>query len=148
MNYGDTLPLFGLASRDQSQKIQRMNEGVERAVRQRKIDASLQDRTSEGERLRDEGIEKADIGADGWVDVVALPLIRELAGRMETFTTDEVWDLLDRRQLPYPEERRAMGPAIVKAYARGNIEPLDTWRLSKRPECHRRPLRVWRARSV
>lgn len=67
-------------------------------------------------------------------------VIVDVARKSETFTSDDIWP----RSGNCPEPR-AMGAAFRVAQKLGLIVPTAEWRLSTRAECHRRPLRVWRA---
>jgi len=99
---------------------------------------------AEGERLRDEAIDRVEQHAPpDWADEalnVVIGLARE-EGR--EFTTDAVWAGLNGAQPPEP---RAMGAVMRKAVMLGWIEKTDRMEMSKRPRCHRRPLTVWRSR--
>lgn len=68
--------------------------------------------------------------------------VRRLAKREATFTTDEVWQALKRSKAT-TSERRAMGAVMRKAAADGVIRSTQTYRVSTRPECHRRPVTIW-----
>jgi hypothetical protein len=73
----------------------------------------------------------------------AIDAIRSVAGTAATFTTDEVWTVLDRRGVGGPPEPRAMGAAMRQAQRDGLCRPTDRVVPSVRPDCHRRPVRVW-----
>jgi hypothetical protein len=93
---------------------------------------------------RDEAIDRAERNADEEWKSMALECVLILAGIKQTFTTDDVWQLLSTR---YPEaathEPRALG-AIMRQVARKNIiAPTKEYAQSSRKECHARPLRVW-----
>lgn len=96
----------------------------------------------EGERRRDEAIHRVDLHADGdWKDA-ALRTVRSLAASRTTFTTDDVWKLLAGAGYEV-REPRAMGAVMRRVAGAGLIRATDHWALSKRPECHRRPVRIW-----
>lgn len=66
-----------------------------------------------------------------------------LVRKGEDFTTDDVWHLLHHTGLKTPEPR-AMG-SIIRSFAKERfIRDAGYYRKSMRPECHRRPLAVWR----
>lgn len=67
-------------------------------------------------------------------------VIEDVAGLYEHFTTDDVWE----RITTHTHEPRALGALMRKMASRGVIEATSDWYISKRPECHGRPLRVWR----
>lgn len=75
--------------------------------------------------------------------------IRAVAGRLERFTTEDVWTELDVRGVRHPEERRWMGP-LLNRMARAKVPAVsltNTWR--KPPGAarrnHGRPMAVWRS---
>lgn len=77
-----------------------------------------------------------------WMDDT-LAVIHLLSHTYSEFTTDWVW----LRVQEYPKERRMMGVAMKAAQALGYIFPTNEYRPSTRPECHGRPVRVWRSRA-
>lgn len=92
------------------------------------------------ESERDIAIERVEHAAPAdWKDS-ALTLVEALAKRTDTITTDDLWSLLD-----HPPEPRAMGAIMKRAQKNGWIEPTDRIKKSERPECHARPIRVWRS---
>lgn len=98
-----------------------------------------------GERLRDEAITRArEHAPDEWYSL-AWDAVRIVARAADEWTTDEVWALLDERGAPAPPEPRAMGAIMRDVKRRGLATPTDRTRLSTRPDCHRRPIRVWRS---
>jgi hypothetical protein len=58
------------------------------------------------------------------------------------FTTDDVWDLLERRGIAAPTEPRAIGPVIAKALRAKAIE--DTGRMAKSVRRHSTKITVYR----
>jgi hypothetical protein len=60
-----------------------------------------------------------------------------------TFTADDVWDALDAEYDVATHERRALGAVMRWATRRGICHPTDDYTPSRRPECHKRPVRVW-----
>jgi hypothetical protein len=95
-----------------------------------------------GEELRDSGIQKADEHADPKWRRDALATVRRCAESRSLFTTDLVWEHMESET----HEPRAMGAVMLRAQKLGWIQPSENWELSRRPECHRRPIRVWRSR--
>ena len=65
-----------------------------------------------------------------------------LASTRQQFTTDDVWQRLGHVSTHEP---RAMGALMKRAASRGVIRATDGWATSTRPECHGRPIRVWRS---
>lgn len=92
---------------------------------------------AEAESAKAHAIENVERGAPKWVDQ-AIDMIAALAAIGEPFTTDALWGYL-----PPPPEPRAMGAAVKRCEVLGYIRPTGRWVLSKRKECHRRPLREW-----
>lgn len=90
-----------------------------------------------GTVLRDKAIDRVEAGAPDFVTEVTT--IISLFAIGDQFTTDDIWRLCNDR----PREPRAMGAAMRHACKLGLCQPLKEWRLSTRPACHRRPLRVW-----
>jgi hypothetical protein len=72
----------------------------------------------------------------------AMRVIRDLAERRATFTTDDVWQRLGHVSTHEP---RALGALMKRAASAGVIRATDGWAVSSRPECHGRPVRVWRS---
>lgn len=100
----------------------------------------------QGDSKKAAAIGKALQYADAmWVQA-ALNAVFRVACNEELFTTDSVWTWGDG--LPTPREPRAMGSVMRVAEKAGWIEPTREHWLSKRPVCHRRPLRVWESRLV
>ena len=96
---------------------------------------------AEGVRRREEAI--ATVAEHAWPEDkrALLSAVLVVAERQDELTSDDVW--IEAGVVV--DEPRLMGAIMRGAQARGWIVPLDEWRLSERPECHRRPLRVWRA---
>ena len=104
----------------------------------------LFDPADEGTRRRDAAIDQArDHAPEDWYRLANRAVV-EVTRTHGLFTTDDVWAVLDRWDAPAPPEPRAMG-AVMRDIGRSRVAvPTDRTRLSERPECHRRPLRVWR----
>lgn len=97
-----------------------------------------------GEALRERAIAQVEQNANEAWKKAALEGVTGLASRLATFTTDHVWAWM---RLKHPAlttpEARAMGAVMVKAASEGIVVATKEWELSTRPECHRRPVRVW-----
>ena len=91
------------------------------------------------ERARDEAIARVSESHDTWIERIALPVIIGLVRLGMPFTTDEVWAGIEVA----PPEPRAMGAAMMAAKRKKLCRPSLEHRISKRPECHARPVRVW-----
>lgn len=99
----------------------------------------------EAARRRDHAIALVEQHADGdWMSVAARA-IKIIAGGRDQFTTDAVWALLDAWGAFPPHEERAMGAAMRAAARDGLCVATTEHRLSSRPACHRRPIRVWQS---
>lgn len=93
-----------------------------------------------GQALADEAIDRAAAAAPSdWVGLARL-VIRGLAATGDDFTTDELW-----ARLPSPPEPRAMGGIVRWAVNAGLIEATGRARPSVRPECHGRPVTIWKS---
>ena len=104
---------------------------------------TLGERIAAGEAARDEGITRAEEHApDVWWEL-AWGCVRAVAAVKAEFTTDDVWELLEAQPAPAPPEPRAMGAIMRRAKRERLAEPTDRTKLSTRPACHRRPVRVW-----
>jgi hypothetical protein len=99
----------------------------------------------ESERLRDEALERVDEHAPLDWKSCAQQAIRYVAERRPELTTDPVWYMLDAWGVAMPPEPRALGPLMKSAVTRGWLLPTDKVHKSVRPECHRRPLAVYRS---
>ena len=72
-------------------------------------------------------------------------VIDTLAATRQHFTTDDVWQRLGHVSTHEP---RALGALMKRAASRGVIRATDGWATSTRPECHGRPIRVWRSECL
>lgn len=80
--------------------------------------------------------------APEWLDI-AYRAVKIVAGRHETFTTDDVWAILGGTAGTH--EARAMGAVMNRIRREKIATPTSSIEISNRPECHRRPVRVWRS---
>lgn len=96
------------------------------------------DNIRQGELLRDEALERLEEAHKLWISQ-ALDAVHGLASRRDQLTTDAIWHVVGSP----PKEPRAMGAVMRKAASRGWIKATDRTKLSVRPECHRRPIRIW-----
>ena len=67
--------------------------------------------------------------------------IDTLARRQATLTTDDVWAAIGSPA----DEPRILGNVMRQAAQDGVIAAIDRYIPSTRPECHCRPVRVWRS---
>jgi len=68
--------------------------------------------------------------------------IREVAGRLEYFSADDVFAEMPEEAMP---DGRRFGPLMLKAVKAGICEKTDRHILSVRPANHGRPIRLWRS---
>lgn len=94
--------------------------------------------------ITDNAIRQADDAANPEWKAAADKIVRKLAKSKRTFTTDDVWNRLDKTGLA-TREPRAMGAVMRRAKGAGLIRSTGTFQVSARPECHRRPITVWSA---
>ena len=99
-----------------------------------------------GEVLRERAIRRVERNADAVWKEDAYKAAVAVARKNETFTTDEIWSLLGGVG-DGTHEGRAMGAVMRRVASTGVAQATGEIRLSERPECHRRPLRVWRSRT-
>ena len=93
---------------------------------------------------RDEAIERVAGHANpDWL-TEAMDTVISMAIRLDTFTTDDVWDHLASTGVT-THEPRAMGAVMVSAQRLGWVTATSHWRVSRRRSCHSRPLRVWKS---
>jgi hypothetical protein len=94
----------------------------------------------EGQRARETAIAASCRGVDAdWI-ARALLAVQTAALGSDTFTTDDLWAYVE-----LPREPRAMGAIMIMATKAGFCEASDRTVKSTRPNCHRRPLRIWKS---
>ena len=91
-----------------------------------------------GESARDEAVANLDFAYDGWIDsvikiILSIPIY-------QTFTTDYLWEKVETT----PNEPRAMGAVMTRAKKEGLVSSTGKYIKSRRPECHARPVMIWR----
>ena len=91
-----------------------------------------------GESARDEAVANLDLAYDGWIDsvikiILSIPIY-------QTFTTDYLWEKVETT----PNEPRAMGAVMTRAKKEGLVSSTSKYIKSRRPECHARPVMIWR----
>lgn len=88
---------------------------------------------------------KVEANADpAWLDIAAFG-VSQLAASRDAFTTDDVWEWLDRNTPLRPHEPRAMGAVMRKSAAAGTIEASGLYEQSSREVNHNRPVMIWRS---
>lgn len=87
---------------------------------------------------------QAVLGLDQWLDA-AVEAVKKLALSRPKITSDDVWALLQEQKpgASHAFDGRTMGAAFAIAAQRGYVYATDRTVPSRRPVCHRRPIRVW-----
>ena len=94
------------------------------------------------EKVTSEAVQRAGDHADPrWMQSAERAVTESAADG--TFTTDDVWSVLERWNVPAPHEPRAMGAVMRSMAKKGFIQATGTYAKSKRLECHGRPVMVW-----
>lgn len=101
------------------------------------------DPVAEAEHLRDEGIARADRGAEDEWKCVALDAVHAVALRLAEITADDVWDVLEANGIDGPREPRALGSIFRRAQGYGWITSARRQVQSRRPDRHRGYVSVW-----
>lgn len=97
-----------------------------------------------GEQRRDSAIERVATPALSAAFILCVVgLVRSMPVGLE-FTTDDVWEIAAKRSWIVPAEPRAIGAAIVRASKEGLIASTGAYQKSRRPDCHARPVAIWR----
>lgn len=103
---------------------------------------SIFDVPVQAERQKIEGMEAAYNHADSEWKRAATAYLHELIGTKQFVTSEEVVLYLNSKGI-VTGENRAMG-AIMSAFARaGLIRSTGRFTESRRPECHKSPVRIW-----
>jgi hypothetical protein len=86
-------------------------------------------KTVAAQAARDLAMTYAEAGGDPAWQEAARHAVWWLACNRETFTVDDVWALLDEREVPRPPEPRALGPILMRALRKGAIR--DTGKMAR-----------------
>jgi hypothetical protein len=92
---------------------------------------------------RDAAIERVAAGQGDLIADLEL-VVLGIAGRYRDFTTDDVWLALGDTAEKL-DEPRVLGAVIRTLVLKDKIRPTGLYRNSRRPACHSRPVKVWRA---
>lgn len=76
--------------------------------------------------------------------LAVLDIIKEVASRKAYLTADDIWEVIQERELDF-YYARIMGPLMVQARNNGWIEPTDRLETSRRISLHGSPRRVWKS---
>ena len=98
------------------------------------------------EKQKSEGIEAAYRGADSEWKRAAAECLQQMVETREFITSEDVVLELNKRGI-VTSENRAMG-AVMQSFSRaGLIESTGRFTTSRRPECHKSPVRIWRSKK-
>ena len=95
--------------------------------------------------LKDEAIDAARRGADPNWYTTALRGVRILARRNQYLTSDDVWEWIRPLEIETLRDPRAMGAVMRSSRIDEVIAPTNEFRISERPACHGRPIRIWKS---
>jgi hypothetical protein len=100
----------------------------------------------QGELFKADGMRRVEVHAPvSWRGSAELA-VRYVAERRPEFTTDAVWAVLEAWGVPVPPEPKALGPLMKAACGWHWCAPTGEYRLSVRPQNHRRPVAVYRSK--
>jgi hypothetical protein len=98
-----------------------------------------------GRAAADASIAQVAAAADPtWARLAVLAVVA-VATAHEEFTTDDVWTWLEACSVT-THEPRALGAVMRTKRAKEVATPTERYRPSDRPECHARPVRIWRSK--
>jgi hypothetical protein len=99
----------------------------------------------ESTKRRDAAIRRAGSNADKeWIREARRALLH-VADTQELLTTDDIWAVLNTRNIRAPHEPRAMGAVIKWAEGQKHIIGTPNYQATKRVTGHSGPVRVWRS---
>lgn len=99
----------------------------------------------EADRLTEEALARVEQNAtDEWLDL-AWQTLKKVATENQTFTTDQIWAILDRYPNVRTHEPRAMGSIMRKAVKHGWVQKTDRYVSTNRPIAHGKPIAVWQS---
>lgn len=96
------------------------------------------------ERAKQQGIEASYQYADLDWKKIASDAVRQCALQRSEFTTDDVWDIINKTGIT-TSENRAMGAIMQSASRSGMLKATPTFIMSKRATKHKSPTRVWQS---
>lgn len=102
-------------------------------------------RLEASKRARDAGMEQVDDHANDEWSALMDRLVIEVATKLRTFTSDDVFDLFDEvPDAPVTHDLRAFGPVMMRAAKAGVCRKAETApRPSRRKSLHASPRAVW-----
>lgn len=84
-----------------------------------------------------------EAGDERWYQT-AMEIVRHLCESQDRFTTDQVWEHLEGKDVSTPEPR-LMGAVMIDAAKSGWIRSTGQYLKSIRKECNRRPVTLWQS---
>jgi hypothetical protein len=93
---------------------------------------------------RDEAMDRVERHSTAEEKKWLTKVIYFVAQNYRVFTTDAVWDVMDRAGLSV-RERRLLGPLMRRAVARRVCVPTGQYRRSDRVECHGRTVPIYKS---
>ncbi|MEI8100772.1 MAG: hypothetical protein WCH09_04325 [Bacteroidota bacterium] len=94
---------------------------------------------------KEQALEKARRGAPPLWMKECMDAIRLCATEMPTFTTDDIWEVLEGKGVEAPREPRAMGVAMVRAVRMKMVTILERTAVSRRRVNHGRRVQIWQS---
>jgi len=94
-------------------------------------------------KKRDEAIERVGGNASPEWKAQARAAVVSIAYSQDTFTSDDVWVVLDARGVPRPHEGRALGAVMMALVREGVIRKTGEYRQTAQPKSHGSPATVW-----
>lgn len=94
-----------------------------------------------------DALSKIQEGKGTWA-VYAVLALDEAACLHKDLTSDQVWEVLTKRAIPFPPEPRGMGAVMVRGTRDGIVEPTNEFRVADEPATKRhggRPQRVFKS---
>lgn len=98
----------------------------------------------QAERAKQQGMEAAYQYADLDWKQIASKALRQCAETMPEFTTDDMWELINKTGIT-TSENRAMGAIMQSASRAGMIKATPHFIPSKRLSKHKSPTRLWQS---
>jgi hypothetical protein len=99
-----------------------------------------------GEKLKEQGVKRvAHSHGESWMQL-ALKGVKFCCKQKQYFTTDQIHAVLRAmKHLEEPKDKRVLGALMKRAHKLRWCVPTERMEKSRRPECHRRPLTVWKS---
>ncbi len=99
----------------------------------------------QAERLKQEGIEAAYQYADLDWKKIASDAVRHCAETMPEFTSDDVWEIINKTGIT-TSENRAFGAIMQAASRSGMVVATGNFIASTRKQVHKNPIRIWQSK--